>query len=202
MPTLSPRRACVLPLLLAANAATCLAQEAPASARATPNELLVAAREQAIVDDYVVRFNGIDAPARQIVLIRNGKARCAIRYLSFSRGHDEKPATAFDSGGESFDAEAEFLPDSSKTVQKRHLSIRPSTGAAKVIVSGHSDNKISCGHGELLWIYPTGTVFDWGDADTWAAPAHTEDFARIDFDDRTLVWVKFEKDRRQLVIKR
>ena len=201
MSTLSFIRACLLPMLLAAKAAPCTAQEVPASATPPANDRQ-AAREQDIFNDYVVRFSGIDAPVRQIVLIRNGKARCAIRYLSFSRGHDKKPATAFDSGSESFDAEAEFLPDNSKTVQQRHLTMRSSTGVAKIILFGHSDNKIRCGKGDLQWIYPTGTFFDWDDPDTWAAPAHTADFARIDFDDPTLAWFRFDKDRKQQVIRR
>lgn len=65
--------------------------------------------EKLIVDNTIVGFSWVSQPKNKILLIRNGTIRCAIKYLSFSRGHDEKQNSIFKAGSESFSANAEYL---------------------------------------------------------------------------------------------
>ena len=49
------------------------------------------------------------APLGKFLLIRKEKDICAVRFTDAHRGHDAKPQTIFNSGGESFYAECEWF---------------------------------------------------------------------------------------------
>ena len=102
----------------------------------------------------------VSAPLGRWLLIRTDHSLCAIRFIEFHRGHDAKPATAFNSGEETLIATGEHVQ-----IDSGHQTV--SVGKAKVIsleqgpVVGlgrfgfaKGNIGIRCGHASLEWTYP------------------------------------------------
>src|SRR5262245_34155055 len=67
------------------------------------------------IDEAIVTFGHLSPPRGRLLLVRNAAAACAIRFNQFSRAHDAKPSTIFNSGEESFSAEYDWYALNAKT---------------------------------------------------------------------------------------
>lgn len=152
--------------------------------------------EKIIVKNAIVGFSWVDQPLNKILLIKNGKNNCAIKYLSFSRGNDSKKETAFNSGEESFYGEADFYSNSKKKINRLKLKRVQTTGIGKLILFSHNNNYIFCGNEKLIWEYPTATSLLSDGGDVSLAVTRLDDFNKINFEDRNLEWFKFEEGRK------
>ena len=174
------------------------ADESSIESKVSRTDLDAKVIEATIADHAIVGFSWIDQPLNRIVLIRTKRDLCAIRYLSFSRGHDSKNETAFTSGDESLFAEAEFYSKAKGTVIHLHLSHRPTSGFGKLILLNRSKSYIVCGKKRLLWEYPTATSLLSADPDVSLTSTQLSAFDKIRFDDPTLRWFQYEEGRRIL----
>ena len=152
--------------------------------------------EKMVEDHAFVGYNFILAPVGRIVLIRNGPARCAIRFVAQSRDHDEKPPTAFSSGAETERASAQFWTADSAVAKPLELTRKSTFGFARMIVIAPYHDKIRCGHADLVWMYPTGVLILDRDPATQLAWTPLDDFSRIVVDDPALRWIGYDASRR------
>lgn len=153
--------------------------------------------EKLIADHAIVGFSWVDQPINRILLIKNGKDRCAIKYSSFSMSKDQRKSTAFRSGDAVTYATAELLLPSLKT-RRLKLQHKPLYGLGKI---GYSPSKhlIRCGRARLNWGYPTATTLSQNDSVTTLAPTSWTRFDEIDFAAPELEWFGYEEGRRIVV---
>lgn len=154
--------------------------------------------EATIRTHAVVGFSWIDQPLHKIVLIKTRKDLCAIKYLSFSRGHDQRSPTLFDSGDESYYGEAELYSNSTHTVHRLRLSQLSTKGFATLIVFGSGRHQFFCGGEPFGWGYPTATILSPG-SDASLASTQLEDFSKVDFQDPHLQWFRYEEGRKIVI---
>ena len=183
-----------MPLFAAAAEAETPAS-APASgeaiARLPPRDAL----EKAVEDHAYVGPYYVIAPVRRALLVRNGESRCAIRFLSWSRDHDEKATTAFVSGSETLHASAEFWTPGLSAPKPLQLTRGSTFGFARMIVIAPYHDTFRCGRARLHWLYPTGVFLGDDDHVTQLAWTSLDDFAKVDVDDPALVWVSVDRTR-------
>src|SRR6267378_3870712 len=105
----------------------------------------------------IVSFGYVAAPINNVLLIRAQSGQCALRFTSFSRGHDAKPGSVFNSGDETFGAEFEwaFVSDNGATRSGRgKCHAAPVVGVGRVVIPSTSA-RIDCGSIKgLSWNYP------------------------------------------------
>lgn len=135
----------------------------------------------------IIGFSWIDQPLNKIVLIRTRDDLCAIKYLAFSKGREQRSEDG------PFYAEAELYSRSTGTVRRLHLSQLPFRGFHPFVFGGGKPY-FPCGHERLIWRYPTGTFISPG-SDVSLASTRLEDFSQIDFQDPSLQWFRYEEGR-------
>lgn len=155
--------------------------------------------EKLVRENTIIGFSWIDIPLNKILLIKNGKNRCAIKYLSASRGEDRKENTPFRSGAESFYGVAELFELPSQEVKKLNLRILPSRGIGRWILYSPSRNDFRCGRGKLYWGYPSATTIWSDDKGTSLAATSLEEFEEVNFEDPNLRWFEYEEGRKMIL---
>jgi hypothetical protein len=159
----------------------------------------VEAIEKLVQENTIIGFSWIDMPLNKILLIKNGNNRCAIKYLSASRGGDRKENTPFRSGAESFHGVAELLELPSHEAKKLNLRILPSRGIGRWILYSPSRNDFRCGRGKLYWGYPSATTIWSDDKGTSLAATSLEEFEQVNFEDPNLRWFEYEEGRKMIL---
>lgn len=156
--------------------------------------------EDLIAENAIVGFSWVDQPINKILLIKNGKHSCAIKYSSYSRLNDKRKSTVFRSGDETFFASADYMLMPNKRIKHLELKKSPLYGIGKLAYSPSNDS-IRCGRAELFWSYPTGTFLWSDDVDTRLSPTSLQSFDEINFSDPDLEWFGYEEDRKIKIIK-
>lgn len=153
--------------------------------------------EATIRTHAIIGFSWIDQPLNRIVLIRTQQDLCAIKYLSFSRGHAQQPSSASRSEDGPFYGEAELYSTSKRTVRPLHLTQFPFRGFHPFVFGGGRPY-FQCGRQRIVWSYPTGTLLP-PDADASLASTQWQDFSKIDFHDPNLQWFRYDASRKMVI---
>lgn len=175
--------------------------------RGSMDETLKAIASNAIVDPAAVA-----APMGRFILIRVDAGRCAVRFTSLRRGHDEKPPTSFNSGEESLFAEADLYQQKgesgefSRNAKTKHLALSQTAliGIGKLAFGGGS--AIKCGGVRISWGFPTWvglSVGSGGPKDKGRlelAPTAWSEISQIDFSSPQLTWYGYDEARKAKVI--
>lgn len=147
--------------------------------------------EATIRTHTIIGFSWIDQPLNKIVLIKTRKDLCAIKYLSYSSGPEQRSEDG------PFYGEAELYSRSKDAVRRLHLTQFPFRGFHPFVFGGGKPY-FQCGHERIFWIYPTGTNLG-PDTDASLASTQLEDFSKIDFQDPHLQWFRYEEGRKIVI---
>jgi len=152
----------------------------------------------------------VAAPLGRLVLVRADHSLCAVRFLEFHRGHDAKPATAFNSGNESLWATAEEvqIEGSHKTVGKPEvisLERGPVVGLGRL---GFAKGNIAirCGGASLEWTYPNNiSLGSYTQSPNYRkaveiAPSAWTEVSQMDLKDPMLQWYRYDETRHDIVL--
>jgi hypothetical protein len=169
--------------------------------------------EQSTQKNATVTYMNASAPRGRILLIRNGKDTCAIRFTDFHRGHDEKTPTVFSSGEETLYAEYDWFyqGDGSGDLTKSNVEV----GHRKV-KEGHmvgvgrfsfptGTSAIKCGPFSLNWIYPNNVGFGLSntkedDVGNELAPTKWKEIQEVNLLEPRLKWYRFDEKRIRQII--
>jgi hypothetical protein len=161
-------------------------------------------------DAAEVGHMAVSAPIGRFILIRKGTAVCAVRFTSFRRDYDQKPAGVFSSGDEHKYAEYDwyFQGDGSgdftvPNVTSGHGSLRdaPSFGLGHYSVKLSATLYVTCGPLKVSWGYPNALVFSTyqpglrTDYDLELAPTKAADVREIDLKNPGLTWYRLGTQR-------
>jgi len=161
-----------------------------------------------IKNNTIIGFSWIESPLEQITLIRNNDSLCAIKFTSFKRTHDQKPATTFNSGNESFFAKYEMMTTSLKTnVLDKNISkiiqgtlTRKATIGIGRLAFGGGDFFLECGRAKLYWSFPTAVFIMSDDHKTQFSFTSNRNFNQVDFNSKNNNWYGFEENREIIII--
>ena len=171
------------------------------------------ALEQSANENATVTYMNASAPIGRLLLIRNGKDCCAVRFTEFHRGHDAKPSTIFNSGDETLYAEYDwyFQGDGSgdftkSNVKSGHEKLKrgPMVGIGRFSFQ-IGTTAISCGPFSLSWIYPNNVGFHLSntkedDIGNELAPTKWKDLHEIDIREPRVRWYRFDEKRKDIII--
>lgn len=158
----------------------------------------------------LLTWDAVGAPLGRFLLVRKDKdkAVCAVRFTKAQHGHDEKPATTFNSGDESFSAEYDwyFQGDGSgdfsqPNVMSGHgrLARNPLKGIGRLAFQT-GQGRVTCGtFGRLLWL-PAGRIgfFEGsrrGDYGIELAPTKWVEIKEVNVLDPRLKWYRYDENR-------
>jgi hypothetical protein len=154
----------------------------------------------------------VGAPVGRMLLIRNGPEQCIVRFTAFHRGHDAKPATAFNSGTESFFAEYDWYhptaigSDQSSPryeIGHRTVALQASAGIGRLAFQP-ADNEVHCGSFNLVWFYPVRVGFNGRDSvkdiGVELAPTKWTAIEQVNYNDPALRWFAEDEARKPMLI--
>lgn len=140
-----------------------------------------------------------------ILLIRNERATCAIRFLSYRRANDARPPTSFDTGDASRFAVyeiAEFIHGPERAIEpvmRKELDYRGLRGLGRLAFNV-GNNTISCGRHKYSWMFPTGLLIKKEQSDTFVAPTNWTSFDELRVDHPGLHWYQRDAQTKRAVI--
>lgn len=155
----------------------------------------------------LVGFEWAFQPLDRIILVKGPRSFCAIRFLSYRRANDGRPATSFDTGEASEFAIYEVSELAVKGMEvvhgpavRRELDYRGMRGVGRLAFH-IGDTELRCGRDKYSWIFPTGIRLKEIHADTSIAPTSWTSYGEILLDHPNLHWYqRDEKLQRPMII--
>jgi hypothetical protein len=171
------------------------------------------ALEQSARKNVTVTYMNASSPIGHILLIRNDKDVCAVRFTDFRRGRDAKPPTVFSSGQENLYAEYDWYYQGDGTgdfttsnVKSGHQRLKqgPMVGIGRLSLQ-RGTNMMGCGPFNLSWVYPNNVGFHSSsskrdDIGNELAPTKWKDIHEINVRDPHLKWYRFDEKRDRIII--
>ncbi|MGE0474248.1 MAG: hypothetical protein AB7P17_11500 [Nitrospirales bacterium] len=144
----------------------------------------------------------VSAPKGKFLLIRRGPELCAVRIISYRRGHDAGPRTFFHTGDETTYAEYDwiFQGDGSGDLTKSNVESGHDdlSRGAFVGLSFHLSMQlgnfdVECGEWKFWWSFPTAVFFKpvpkpYTPQEFEMAPTNWAQVSEIDLQDPRLRW--------------
>ena len=168
--------------------------------------------ERNAANNAMMTWFDVGAPAGHTLLIRRGTDRCVVRFTSFRRDHDAKPATSFNSGTDSVFAEYDWFYDRNSDGREnvpryesghRSLSLLATIGIGRLAFEA-GNNEVICGPFRLVWFYPVRLGFNNRDSvkdiGVELAPTRWTTIEQVNFEDRGLRWYKVDESRKPTLI--
>ena len=158
----------------------------------------------------LLTWDAVGAPLGRFLLVRKDKdkAVCAVRFTKAQRGHDEKPATIFNSGDESFSAEYDwyFQGDGSGDFTQPNVMSghgRLAQGALKGIgrmAFQTGQVRVTCGTFDRLFWLPAGRIgfFEGAHRGNYGielAPTKWAEIKEVNVLDPRLKWYRYDENR-------
>lgn len=160
-----------------------------------------------------VYATAVGAPIGRLLLMRKGSELCAIRFTEYHRGGDGKPTTMFHAGDETLYAEYDWfeLGNSAALGQKENAASGHEKLVRKPIVGfGHLRIKrgefyVKCGSLSAEWVYPNevSLIEPYGVGPSNGidlAPTQWCEIQQVDRNAPSLVWYKYDDNRRELYL--
>lgn len=166
-----------------------------------------------VTDRAAVSGTGINPEIDRFLLIRRGKAFCAMKIKGVWRGNNATKPTLFNSGEESFRAEYDwyYTPDYPKqwgTAEVRSGHGEVQRGALKGIgrlAFQTVNGEIECGPMRFSWFPPNSIPFfegtKQGDQGYEMALTKWRDVGEIKPDAPYLKWYRYDENREQVIIR-
>lgn len=160
-----------------------------------------AAVERLMNGSALVGFSWVDQPQNRILLIQNKRSTCAIRFVSYHRADNARPATSFDTGDAGRFAEYEVAEISQSgtaaligAVERKELADRGLRGLGRIAFQA-GDNQIRCGGEKYSWLFPTGLFWRKDQSDLMVAPTNWSNFNDVRLTHSKVQW--FRRDPEQ-----
>jgi hypothetical protein len=160
--------------------------------------------------EATVAWSNVIMPGGRILLIKSSQGICALRFLTFERRNDGRPATTFDGGEETQTASYEWRffriggGSSHPTTEKTgHGSVtqKAAYGIGRFVLLGGGNDTIKCGPIRAIWSPPASVFFsdyhDSGSPGLELAPTARTSLVDVDPSDSSLTWFKLDKNREQ-----
>lgn len=157
-------------------------------------------------------WSDVGAPTGRMLLIRRGTQQCVVRFTAFHRDRDAKPATAFNSGAESFFAEYDWYhavvvgdDQSIPRYERGHrtVALQALAGIGRLAFQP-ADNEIHCGSFNLVWFYPVRVGFNGRDSvkdiGVELAPTKWSAIEQVNYKDPALRWFTKDEARKPMLI--
>lgn len=181
--------------------------------------LLLGLVEGVLADDALVAYgnglvspNAVMPPEGTFLLIRNGGALCAIRFLEIWRGNDAKQPTSFYSGDET--VRARYMWYEGKKIKDKWSIHPPQTDGVGEVVKeasigigrfafGGGEHHINCGNIRVKWSPPAHVYFyqyDFKDEGNEIALTQHAKFEDIEPNDPALHWLRIDETRQSYTI--
>jgi hypothetical protein len=166
--------------------------------------------EYDLTKDALVTWHDAGTALGRFVLVRSGKAACALRFTEYHSGQDAKPPTTFSSGEESQYAEYEWFYQADGSGNFRAANAESGTGKlSKGPLRGigrlafqTGNTTIKCGPLTLGWSYPTRVnfVLPAGELTVQLAPTRWSSIDQVDFHASGIPWYSKDENRQPIVI--
>jgi len=163
------------------------------------------------VEDYIkhsalVGFEWVDQPLSRILLLRNSRTTCLIRFISYHRANDSRPPTSFNTGEASQFAVYEVAQLTvhrsgivvGPTIRKE-LSYRGLRGLGRLAFDV-GDSDIRCGRERYSWLFPTGLLLKEEQNDVLIAPTNWQSFNDVRLNNPKLRWYQRDQQMQRSII--
>jgi len=164
--------------------------------------------EHSTVNAAHVSWANAGAPLDKYLLIRDGDFLCAVRFVSYIRGQDARPASFWSSGEETLTAAYEWAllrhNDGTLSIADRgtdKVKFSAPRGFGHLIVGGGYGN-VKCGDRKFGWQYPNAINFSQQEGSSMKlAPTRWDRIGDIKLDDAKLIWYSFDRQRKPIAIR-
>jgi len=174
---------------------------------------VVSAVSHAGTTTATVAWSNVVMPAGRILLIREPRGICALRFTAVERRNDGRPETSFESGEETQIARYEwrFFPITGASAKARSVKSgrgsvihKAAYGIGRWILFGGGNDIVRCGPIRTLWSPPTSVFFS--DERTSESPAlelaatSWTSLSEVDPSGPSLIWFRLDSDRKPLQV--